>query len=253
MLPTVAVEHPGPSFLIIKKVCGYKVCHLCASGGGTVEGGGGGGGVRHATVQCALLFHGGGADAKLDCERVILTAKDGEIRQPPEEGEAVAVRPGPFPEASSRTAGVARARIALCGIMRVQYEMRSLIHWVTYHLMLGIEHIYIYVDDTKPVPLTDSEKRVVRTVGLLRTQVTVAYVSALKMKMKGGSQVTTYNDCQRRAENANRYDWIASWDGDEYLTAGEPASVSSAARLANAAIRCRRLRCKPSGTLRVSP
>lgn len=138
----------------------------------------------------------------------------------------LAVRQGPFRTDLHCPVDPARAqhhRVALCGIVLLRYEINTILHWTTYHLMLGVDHIFLYVDDTHPTAQTSAERAVVTALRKLKRQVTVAYISKLggKKKQTKTGQAAIYRQCQKAAKAA-KFDWVGEWDGDEYLTAGQP-------------------------------
>ena len=135
----------------------------------------------------------------------------------------VSVRKGPFDGHAEAHETSKRMRMALCGIMLVKYEAHTLLHWVTYHLMFGVDHIFLYIDDTKDPPMTKAEIRIVDALAQLTGQVTVTYI--LDLHLKKGGQAKIFPVCQAAAKAGN-FDWVGHWDGDEYLTAGRAPTGS---------------------------
>jgi hypothetical protein len=91
--------------------------------------------------------------------------------------------------------------LSLCCI--VKDENRYLKEWIDYHLKIGVEHFYIY-DNDSAVPVADT----LRELGLLQ-HVTVIPISGPSM------QLTAYKNCLNRFGTKSY--WMGFIDMDEFL------------------------------------
>jgi len=91
--------------------------------------------------------------------------------------------------------------LSLCCI--VKDENRYLQEWISYHLKIGVEHFYIY-DNESAVPVSET----LRELGLLQ-HVTIIPVPGQSM------QLTAYNNCLKKFGTKSR--WIGFIDMDEFL------------------------------------
>lgn len=95
--------------------------------------------------------------------------------------------------------------IALVAV--VKNEGPYLVEWVAYHLMLGVEHVYLYDDGS-----TDNSLEAYQT--LYKTgRLTV--LRALKTGRRHRTQEDCYEEWRRRY--GYLYTFVMAWDGDEYL------------------------------------
>ncbi len=89
----------------------------------------------------------------------------------------------------------------------VKNEGPYLIEWIAYHLMMGVEHIYLYDDGS-----TDSSVKAYET--MYKTgRLTV------HRAIKTGRRHRTQEDCYEewRRQYGHLYKFVMPWDGDEYL------------------------------------
>lgn len=96
---------------------------------------------------------------------------------------------------------------AICTIAR--NEENYLIEWITYHLDLGFDHIYLYDNNN---PEDDS------TLHLCKGQAWETHVTVTDYRGRTAAQLTAYNECY--ASIRKNYDWVAFIDVDEFITFG---------------------------------
>lgn len=96
---------------------------------------------------------------------------------------------------------------AICAIAR--NESDYLEEWITYHLNLGFNHIFIY-DNNNP---DDNSIIQFCSAQLWKEQVTV-----INYRGRLAAQLTAYNDCYMA--HSKEFDWIAFIDIDEFITFG---------------------------------
>lgn len=97
--------------------------------------------------------------------------------------------------------------LTICCIVKDENEYLK--EWMTYHIKIGIEHFYIYDNDSK---IAVSE-----TLKLLDLE---NYATVIKIYGKA-RQVTAYNDCLKRQGAFSQ--WIGFIDADEFIV---PKSTS---------------------------
>ncbi|WP_121808011.1 glycosyltransferase family 92 protein [Mucilaginibacter kameinonensis] len=92
-------------------------------------------------------------------------------------------------------------KLAICAIIRD--ENAYLEEWIKYHLLIGVEHFFMYDNESK-VPV----KTTLKALGLAQ------YATVRKIRGEA-QQMNAYNDCVKRyGESAQ---WIAFIDIDEYI------------------------------------
>lgn len=96
---------------------------------------------------------------------------------------------------------------AICAISR--NENNYLEEWITYHLNLGFNHIFIY-DNNNP---DDNSTPQFCSAQSWNEQVTV-----IDYRGRLAAQLTAYNDCYMT--HSKEFDWIAFIDIDEFITFG---------------------------------
>lgn len=110
---------------------------------------------------------------------------------------------------------------ALCSSALRSGLQPYVLEWVNWHLMLGVDHIIIYLADMSPSipellrPYVESG-----TVELRFWQLPELWPHVLMSQ-----QIALINDCLYRA--TDRFDWLMSVDLDEYLFPGRHSSLKS--------------------------
>jgi hypothetical protein len=100
-------------------------------------------------------------------------------------------------------------KLSICGIAKnEQYGLRE---WVNYHRLVGVEHIYIY-DNDSTVPVRET----------LAQEIAAQYVTCIEFPGPS-KQMPAYNDCLRRFGGDSQ--WIAMIDCDEFLVPKKTDSV----------------------------
>ena len=106
-------------------------------------------------------------------------------------------------------------RIALCAIAKK--ENRYLAEFVRYYRDIGFDHIYLYDNNDK----TDE-----RLEDAVPSDVASGFVDVIDCRGEHGAQIKAYNECYSRY--GGKYDWMAFFDVDEFLTFSEKSGVQSA-------------------------
>lgn len=96
---------------------------------------------------------------------------------------------------------------AICAIARNEEDYLQ--EWITYHLNLGFDHIFLYDNNDLN---NDS------TIYLCAGQSWERLVTIIDYRGKTAAQLTAYNECYTNARND--FDWIAFIDVDEFITFG---------------------------------
>lgn len=96
---------------------------------------------------------------------------------------------------------------AICAIARNEEEYLS--EWITYHLDLGFDHIFLY-DNNNP----ENES----ILHLCQGQAWEAQVTVTDYRGRTAAQLAAYNECY--AAIRKDYDWVAFVDVDEFVTFG---------------------------------
>ena len=102
---------------------------------------------------------------------------------------------------------------AICAISR--NENNYLEEWITYHLHLGFNHIFIY-DNNNP---DDNSTPRFCSIQSWKEQVTV-----IDYRGKLAAQLIAYNDCY--TTHSKEFDWIAFIDIDEFITFGPKSAYT---------------------------
>jgi glycosyltransferase involved in cell wall biosynthesis len=97
----------------------------------------------------------------------------------------------------------------------VKNEGPYLLEWVAYHLMIGVEHVYLYDDGS-----TDDSLAAYQT--LYKTGRLTVH-RAIKTGRRHRAQEDCYEECRRRY--GHRYKFLMPWDGDEYLSLKEGVTL----------------------------
>jgi hypothetical protein len=120
--------------------------------------------------------------------------------------------------------------VAICAPILLKYEEHTLYHWVTYHLMMGFEKIFLYIDDryAKELQLTEAEWNFLKPLEM-QPRVEIRRFSDVPGKgphNDGNAQLNVLADCYKRAGEQG-IQWTAHFDGDEYMTFGRPIISST--------------------------
>jgi len=91
--------------------------------------------------------------------------------------------------------------VSICSI--VKDETTYLEEWIRYHQKIGVDHFFLYDNESK-VPVVDTLEK----LGLSE------YVTVIKIYGRA-KQVKAYNDCLKRQRNTSQ--WIAFIDADEFI------------------------------------
>ena len=116
---------------------------------------------------------------------------------------------------------LAPGSVALCSSNLRSGLQPYVLEWVNWHLMLGVDHIIIYLADMSPAipevlrPYVESGN-----VELRLWQLPELWAHALMSQ-----QASLINDCLYRG--TDRFAWMMSVDLDEYLFPGRPSSLKS--------------------------
>src|SRR5271155_856059 len=92
-------------------------------------------------------------------------------------------------------------KLSVCGIAK--NEQHGLREWVNYHRLVGVEHFYIY-DNDSTVPVRQT----------LAKEIATKYVTCIEYPGPS-KQMPAYTDCLRQFGADNQ--WIAFIDCDEFL------------------------------------
>lgn len=92
-------------------------------------------------------------------------------------------------------------KLSVCGIAK--NEQHGLREWVNYHRLVGVEHFYIY-DNDSTVPVRET----------LAKEIATKYVTCIEYPGPS-KQMPAYTDCLNRFGQDN--EWIAFIDCDEFL------------------------------------
>ncbi len=103
-------------------------------------------------------------------------------------------------------------RIALCSMGKC--ENAYIREWLEYHLRLGFDKIFIY-DNNDP----DGE----RFESAINDYITSGQCKIIDYRGRKCCQEDAYHDCYQK--NKDKYDWIAVFDIDEFLTLKEHNSI----------------------------
>ena len=106
-------------------------------------------------------------------------------------------------------------RIRLCSVMLLDYEEYTFEHWISYHLLIGFDEIWIYIDDKN---LTNAHREKIERIDQ-ETGERIQLKMLSDLKTTRYTQGKAFKHCYK---NAGSVDWIAQCDGDEYFYAGAP-------------------------------
>lgn len=91
-------------------------------------------------------------------------------------------------------------RVSICAIVRDEPDLED---WIKFNFMIGFDHIYLY-DNCSVVPVKTRVKK---------------YGNRVTVKLREGvnGQIASYMDCIESLKHSKEDEWVAFFDGDEYL------------------------------------
>ena len=106
--------------------------------------------------------------------------------------------------------------MTVCLVAIAKNEAKFLVEWLAHHLSLGIDHIFVFDNDS-----TDETATILDAAGKSRGVTRIPWPSR-----EGESpQITAYNHVLRR--QAARFEWVCFFDCDEFLVLKEDADIHS--------------------------
>jgi glycosyltransferase involved in cell wall biosynthesis len=104
--------------------------------------------------------------------------------------------------------------MTVCLVAIAKNEARFLVEWLAHYLSLGVDHIFVFDNDS-----TDETAAILEVAARSRGVTRVAWPSR-----EGESpQITAYNYAVRR--HAARFEWVCFFDCDEFLVLKEDADI----------------------------
>ena len=104
----------------------------------------------------------------------------------------------------------------ICVLATLRYESRYMLEWLTWHRLIGVHHVWIYIDENGlPGSKMGDHSDL---IGLLRTQQWITLRSSEDVKPRKLDQGVAMADCAASARG--KVDWTGHWDMDEMLVIG---------------------------------